>query len=72
MAQYIARGLQYVAIFFMATGEKFIGQYHSSGKVIKTFCQQCGSNLVSYLEDKPDTLGVPVSALEGSDAALLN
>jgi hypothetical protein len=57
--------------FQWVAGEVMIGRYHSSGNVIKTFCKQCGSNLVSYIEDKPDVLGVPVGALEGEDARLL-
>jgi len=57
--------------FNWVQGEALIGRCHSSGNVIKAFCKNCGSNLVSYIEDKPEVLGVPTGALEGEDAAKL-
>lgn len=53
--------------FSWLEGENLIGQFHSSSNIIKTFCKQCGSNLVSYIENKPDVLGVPLGGLEGDD-----
>lgn len=53
--------------FHWLTGESHIKQCHSSENVIKTFCKQCGSNLISLLCNDPDTYGVPIGALENAD-----
>lgn len=50
--------------FKWLSGEELLSRYHSSELVIKTFCSVCGSNLMSFYEDDPDTIGVPLGGLE--------
>ena len=45
-------------------GEESLSKYHSSARVIKTFCSICGSNLISILEDHSDYIGLPIGALD--------
>lgn len=45
-------------------GEDRLSKYHSSERIIKTFCSICGSNLISLLEDNPDYIGLPLGGLE--------
>lgn len=45
-------------------GEEHLSNYHSSEKVIKTFCKICGSNLISMYEDVSDYIGLPIGGLE--------
>jgi hypothetical protein len=45
-------------------GEEHLSKYHSSEKVVKTFCKKCGSNLISLYVDKPEYIGLPIGALE--------
>src|SRR3990170_3184059 len=45
-------------------GEEHLSKYHSSDRIIKTFCSICGSNLISILEDNPDYIGLPIGGLE--------
>ena len=45
-------------------GEDLLAKYHSSDRVVKTFCKICGSNLISILEDNPDFIGLPIGGLE--------
>ena len=53
--------------FHWLKGEECLGRAHSSENVVKVFCKKCGSNLISILENDPNTIGVPVGALEGAD-----
>jgi len=46
------------------TGEHLLSKFHSSDNVIKTFCSVCGSNLMSFYENDPDLVGVPLGGLE--------
>jgi len=50
--------------FHWLRGEEHLSKYHSSDRIIKTFCSICGSNLISILEDNPDYIGLPIDALE--------
>ncbi|STX52015.1 Uncharacterized conserved protein [Legionella busanensis] len=50
--------------FTWIKGEEYLSKFHSSKKVIKTFCKKCGSNLISLYVDKPDYIGLPIGALE--------
>ncbi len=45
-------------------GEEYLSKYYSSETIIKTFCQICGSNLISIYEDRPEYVGLPIGALE--------
>lgn len=45
-------------------GEAHLAKYHSSARIIKTFCSICGSNLISIFEDNPDHIGLPIGGLE--------
>lgn len=45
-------------------GEKLLSYYRSSKDVTKTFCSICGSCLVSYRDDHPEFLGLPLGGLE--------
>ena len=45
-------------------GEKYIAKYRSSEFGIKTFCSNCGSNLISYYENAPDHIGLPIGGLD--------
>ena len=45
-------------------GEENLSKFHSSERIIKTFCSICGSNLISILEDNPDFIGLPIGGLE--------
>ena len=50
--------------FKWTKGENNLSKFHSSKNVIKTFCQICGSSLISMYEDKPDYFGLPIGGLE--------
>jgi hypothetical protein len=50
--------------FKWVTGEHLLSTFHSSDSVIKTFCSVCGSNLMSFYENDPDLVGVPLGGLE--------
>ncbi len=50
--------------FRWTRGEQYISRYHSSERIIKTFCSCCGSNLISILEDNPSYIGLPLGGLE--------
>jgi hypothetical protein len=50
--------------FKWVTGEHLLSEFHSSENVVKTFCSVCGSNLMSFYENDPDLVGVPLGGLE--------
>jgi hypothetical protein len=50
--------------FKWVTGEHLLSKFHSSDNVVKTFCSVCGSNLMSFYENAPDLVGVPLGGLE--------
>jgi len=50
--------------FKWLSGEEYLKQYHSSERVIKTFCSICGSNLISLYEDNSEMIGLPIGGLE--------
>ncbi len=50
--------------FHWIKGEEHLSKFHSSKNVIKTFCKICGSNLMSFYEDKPQYIGIPIGGLE--------
>ncbi len=50
--------------FKWVTGEHLLSKFHSSDNVIKTFCSVCGSNLMSFYENDPNLVGVPLGGLE--------
>ena len=45
-------------------GEEYLSKYHSSGGNVKTFCKICGSSLISLYDDRPESIGLPIGALE--------
>ena len=50
--------------FKWLSGEEHLSRYHSSDNVVKTFCSICGSNLISYFDNNPDFIGLPLGGLE--------
>ena len=46
-------------------GEDMLSYYDSSKNVTKTFCKNCGSNLVSIYKNNSDILGLPLGGIEG-------
>ncbi len=50
--------------FKWVTGKHLLSTFHSSDNVIKTFCSICGSNLMSFYENDPGLVGVPLGGLE--------
>jgi len=50
--------------FTWLSGLAFLKRYNSSDNVIKTFCSNCGSPLMSFYNDDPDIIGVPLGGLE--------
>ena len=50
--------------FSWIQGEEYLGKYHSSPFVVKTFCKICGSSLVSLYDDRPEYIGLPIGGLE--------
>lgn len=50
--------------FKWTKGEAMLAQYDSSANVIKTFCKQCGSNLISLYKNDPEHIGLPIGGLE--------
>ncbi len=50
--------------FKWLSGENLLSRFHSSENVIKTFCSVCGSNLMSFYENDPELVGVPLGGLE--------
>ncbi|MGQ9424944.1 GFA family protein [Gilvimarinus sp. F26214L] len=45
-------------------GEDKLSVYMSSETVTKTFCSNCGSNLASFYQDRPDIVGLPLGGLD--------
>ncbi len=50
--------------FRWVTGEDLLSKFNSSDNVVKTFCSVCGSNLMSFYDNDPDLVGVPLGGLE--------
>jgi hypothetical protein len=50
--------------FKWITGEHLLSTFYSSDNVIKTFCSVCGSSLMSFYENNPDLVGVPLGGLD--------
>lgn len=46
-------------------GQEYIEQYQASPNVIKTFCRNCGSNLVTIYPRRENLLGLPIAGCEG-------
>ena len=46
-------------------GENTLSYYDSSENVTKTFCKNCGSNLISIYKNNDDILGLPLGGVEG-------
>ncbi len=46
-------------------GQEYIEQYQASLNVIKTFCRNCGSNLVTIYPRRENLLGLPIAGCEG-------
>lgn len=46
-------------------GEEYLTQYQSTPNVIKTFCRNCGSSLVTLYPHRPNILGLPIAGCEG-------
>lgn len=51
--------------FRYLSGENDIKVYASSATHERTFCAQCGSNILVTAEEEPDTLYLCMSAIEG-------
>lgn len=56
--------------FSWISGEDQLSFYDSSAKVTKSFCKQCGSNLVSFYKYKGQILGLPLGGIEGDLSAI--
>jgi len=46
-------------------GENLLSYYDSSRNITKTFCKNCGSNLISIYKDNDNILGLPLGGVEG-------
>lgn len=46
-------------------GKEYIAQYQATPNVIKTFCKNCGSNLVTIYPLRDNLLGLPLAGCEG-------
>ena len=52
------------ADFAWLKGQALLKRYQSSPGEYRTFCSNCGSNLITELEQNPDVLGVPLGILD--------
>ena len=46
--------------FTWLSGESLVAKYDGLPNAIKTFCKNCGSNLISYYKSDPDIIGLPL------------
>lgn len=51
--------------FYWVQGEDSVSYYDGLPNVIKTFCRQCGSNLVSLYKHNQAMIGLPLGGVEG-------
>ena len=47
------------------TGEEYLAHYQGTPNVIKTFCKNCGSSLVTIYPLRDNLLGLPIAGCEG-------
>jgi hypothetical protein len=52
------------ADFRFTQGESLLARYESSPGTHRCFCSRCGSPLVSFFDGNPNTLGLPLGALD--------
>ena len=50
--------------FRWIAGEDLLTRYESSPGTIRSFCRVCGSTLVSFFDDNPNTLGLAMGTLD--------
>lgn len=50
--------------FKWTAGEHLLSYYQSSDDVVKTFCSQCGSCLISTYQSYPDIIGIPLGGID--------
>ena len=50
--------------FEWLTGEYLVASYESSSGEHRTFCSNCGSNLITKFDNDPNTLGFPLGTLD--------
>lgn len=50
--------------FHWRSGEELLTRYESSPGTTRCFCSVCGSPLASFFADAPDTIGLPLGALD--------
>ena len=52
------------ADFAWLKGRALVKRYQSSPGEYRTFCSNCGSNLITEFEQNPDVLGLPLGVLD--------
>ncbi len=52
--------------FSIVQGEDSLTSYASSEELARTFCKRCGSNIVIYSDEEPDTVYVSMGAVNGN------
>ncbi len=50
--------------FRWLTGQSLVSRYESSRGEVRTFCSNCGSNLITEFEHNKDVLGLPLGVLD--------
>lgn len=51
--------------FSWIAGKELVKEYESSDGITKTFCSHCGSSLVSFYAEHPDSVGISLGTLDG-------
>lgn len=46
-------------------GEEYVTEYQATPNVVKTFCRNCGSSLVTIYPLRANLLGLPIAGCEG-------
>ncbi|MDH3327505.1 MAG: GFA family protein, partial [Gammaproteobacteria bacterium] len=65
-AAYRTRTVGSKSKFVWVSGEDNVGRYEGQPNAIKTFCKECGSNLISLYKDNEDLIGLPLGGIEGA------
>lgn len=63
-AAFRTRATVKAADFRWLTGAASVKRYESSPGEYRTFCSNCGSNLITEFEHNPDVLGLPLGVLD--------
>lgn len=54
--------------FAWLSGTDYLAHHYSSSTTKRSFCKQCGSNLINTYDDKPDIIGLPLGGLDNLNA----